>query len=1107
MKTLRKITTAVILLLVVAAARAGFIPIITTTTSCTSNDASLTFTGSGIAGPYSIVITNGHSYYYFDSTIVSSVTVNNLTAGSYNVTTFVSGQYQTTATQQVITIANVVQLQAIVTNTSCPANAGVVSIIASNGALPYSYSWSNGSTAASINNLPGGHYGVTVTDANGCTAKLDTSVLSTSPVILSLATSGPACNPTLTASSTGGANPVNYVWNTGATTAAITNLVGNAFYSVTATDANGCSAAQGTSISTTVLTIDSTGWVAVAPTNCHPNGGSLSANVANGTAPYSYLWSTGSTAATLTNIPQGGYTVTVTDANNCTGTNYYYLGQRNFQAWISAISSPACNSSNGSLQGSSSNGTNPISYVWSTGATTSSISGLAPGNYQLTVTESSGCSSTASYALSSLPLHIDSVASNVVLPTCSGGTGSITVGTVNGTAPYTYVWNTGATTASISGMGAGSYMVTVTDANNCTGTGYYYLYYLNSIITYINPQNYPDCGSANGSIAAYAYYQYTQGSSFTYNWSNGASSQTISNLAVGPYTVTVTEPSGCSATASYSLTGIANFNINITTTPTACDTAVHSGSATAIVTGSFAPPLHYEWYTYDNNWQTQVIDTSQTLNNLGLLYYMWVQVTDGNGCSTSTFDSVAIYLDPSCFDHITGYAYYDDNSNCSMDNSEHGYPYCYVIVTAANGNHFYANTDSTGYYDIEVLPGTYTVQPQVMGYSTCVVNTCNYSYSDTFTATGQVSTGNNFAFSTGTPTYDLVVHMGYNTAMPGQIRQYWIYYANHGTVAVPNGVITFTHDPNITLNSTNPPYTSYDVNTHTITWNIVNNLQAGSGFDQQHRIFMDFQIPQNLSLGTPLTSEDDISPVANDCNPYDNHEYYVDPVSGSHDPNEKEVYPAGNLSAADTVLTYTIRFQNTGNAPATLVVVSDTLSSYLDPATVIPGASSNPYTYKMSGPGIITFTFEPIYLTDSATNVDSSKGFVTFTVHTKPNIALGTQIKNTAYIYFDLNPAVVTNTTVSTRSNTSGIATIANQVMSARVMPNPAQSEARIEFTGATGKIVLKITDELGNVIANGDANGNIYRLDAASLSPGIYFYTANDAAGNRATGRISIVR
>jgi hypothetical protein len=155
----------------------------------------------------------------------------------------------------------------------------------------------------------------------------------------------------------------------------------------------------------------------------------------------------------------------------------------------------------------------------------------------------------------------------------------------------------------------------------------------------------------------------------------------------------------------------------------------------------------------------------------------------------------------------------------------------------------------------------------------------------------------------------------------------------------------------------------------------------------------------------------------------------------------------------------------------------------------------------------MTFTFDGINLPDSS-HGDSSKGFVTYTVRTRPNLPIGTQIDNTAYIYFDINPAIVTNTTVNTRSDwPNGIPTINGGAMSAQVVPNPANDKAIITFKGATGNVELTLTDELGNLLLSTTTDSKNYTLDAQRFAPGMYFYAAKDANGNRASGKISIVK
>ena len=846
---------------------------------------------------------------------------------------------------------------------------------------------------------------------------------------------------------------------------------------------------------------------------CSQHNGNAFTTVSGGTGPYTYNWfSTGYSTLgnhdSLENRPSGSYYIAVSDNNGC---------QSDTQLVIISATSPdsATIHSNGSVCAPTLGaflffGSAPYQYLWNTGDTTQSINAQFSGEYIVTVTDNGGCSATDTIQVFVTPLIIDSLNTQVTLPNCNNSnTGSIAVHMTQGTAPYTFIWSGSSVTDSIlTGLPSGSYNLTVSDANGCAATKSFYLYndYLDAYMSIVSN---PTCTDSNGYLMVTAYYQTSGSGRFSYAWSiTGTSIDSMNwNLPAGTYTVTVSDGSGCSAVSSATLTGVGNFQYTIATTPTACNISLPTGTATAIVTGTGTAPYNFTWYsgwggvTYAGN--------TQTISNLAYGTNLSVSVTDANGCipNTNYYDSTVIQYDPSCYDNITGYVFADTNGNCLFDVGEQGMNAAYVVAQDQNGQYFYASPDSTGFYDINVLPGIYTVGVSLNSYSSCSAISCTSSYKDTFTTTGLVSSGNNFGVAVG-GNFDLGVHLGYLGSAPGQQRKYWVYYYNWGSTSVANGLLTFVHDPAISLDSTIPAYTSYNAGTQTITWDIVNNLAPQQWLNAQHEAVLYFTIPSTLPLGTLLSASATINPTTGDCDPSNNSEYTIDSVSASHDPNSKEVSPAGNLSATDTVLSYTIRFQNTGNAPATLVVIKDTLSPNVDPATVVPGASSSKYKFSISGSGVLTFIFEPINLPDSSHDPIGSNGFVKYTVQTKKNLPLGSQVNNTAYVYFDANPAVVTNTTSSLRSNyPTGVSDIANSKMTAQVVPNPVHGQSLIEFNGATGTISLQITDELGNVIMNNTEVSKSYMLVAETLAPGIYFYTAKDAIGNKATGKISVLR
>jgi uncharacterized repeat protein (TIGR01451 family) len=260
-----------------------------------------------------------------------------------------------------------------------------------------------------------------------------------------------------------------------------------------------------------------------------------------------------------------------------------------------------------------------------------------------------------------------------------------------------------------------------------------------------------------------------------------------------------------------------------------------------------------------------------------------------------------------------------------------------------------------------------------------------------------------------------------------------------------------------------------------------------------------FRTDTNASAGAVICLYTDITPTTGDNYLANNSFDYCYNVINSHDPNYKETYPELVPMNYDDYFTYTVHFQNTGTAPAINIHVEDTLDGNLDLSTFqFLDASHENYNVTLNG-NVLSVLFPNIMLVDSTVSVDSSQGYIQYRIKPKTGLGVLTQIYNTAYIYFDYNEAVVTNTTINAfRPYTTEIVDDAGIADGVNIYPNPASEFVNINFNSSSKNISIKIYDATGRLVKNienvksGENNINISELESA-----LYLINVNDGSSS----------
>ena len=446
------------------------------------------------------------------------------------------------------------------------------------------------------------------------------------------------------------------------------------------------------------------------------------------------------------------------------------------------------------------------------------------------------------------------------------------------------------------------------------------------------------------------------------------------------------------------------------------------------------------------------------------------------GAPMNAYNFVATYADSASL--ITGRTFYDMNSNNIYDAGDFNYTTNLKVNNSTNTLVAYSN----GSYKIPVTIGTYTTS---LAGTPPLYYTAGgpSSYVSTFTLTGQVDTANHFFFKPIANQNDLKVKITMGQMRPGFVGTGFLNLTNVGTT-VKSGTLTMVLSPSISVISSTPTASSISSNTVNFVYTNINPTMVNT-------YVFTYSLSNTATLGTKAKSYVYATDPL-DLTPSNNSDTANVTVTGSYDPNDKHVTPEGNITpsfvSAGNFLDYTINFQNTGTDTAFTVIIKDTISSFLDLSTFEFVASSKPVLIDINA-NIVDFKFYKILLPDSNVNEPKSHGFVSYRIKPKSTANIGDVIKNTAFIYFDFNSPIVTNTTNTPIQLLSGIEDIVNNEKYL-LYPNPTAYSLYLRSKSSAKINDVKIYNTEGKLVKVLSVNSSEAEINVSDLSSGLYVMT-----------------
>lgn len=990
-------------------------------------------------------------------------------------------------------------------------------------------------------NLAGTYCVIVTNTVNGCTSTdcVDISLDAVPPLVTASATTMSCSDPQaqLSASAEPPGPAYAFAWSGpfgfAANTPTASSTPGlEAPYTVTVTSAtNGCSA-------TATVTPQSDSSLpqvdaAITPVLCGSAFGSITLTPNPPGQQLDIFWSTGATGATIDNLLPGSYVGTITDQiSGCSKSVLYAVGNASIDFNV-AITPVSCfGAADGAIAVQPLSGTPPYTYEWigpmgfTTTTSNSTITGLPSGGYNLTITDATGCSGIGLWSNIWIPQPTQmSISIFWIGPDCANN-GSIEINTSGGTPPYTYNWagpnGYTSTATDLFNLQAGPYLLTLTDAIGCTAASQTFVVpaapaiVVTSLVTNIST-------CAPGSIIL------TNGapnSFLTYLWSDSQTTSGISVNQPGNYGVTVTNESGCTVAYDFQIISVSDPNCttiegkvvhdqNENCISDLGDTDLGGWIVQAIGADTFyavtaangsyyiaaTPGLYNLQVVLPNSLWLACPPVSVTLANLGDEAFADIPVKGIVLCPAMTIDLSTPQL-RRCFSNNYYYVNY-----CN----EGPVPATDVYVDLSLDPFLSPNGSSKPYQSLgndvyrfnlgtvaSAHCGTFWVRvivscDAVLGQTHCSEA---HIYPDTLCVSNANWTGASVLV---------------NAQCEGDSVRFNI--KNAGTGPMSNELDYIVIEDGIMLmQADGPPLAAGEsvdvvVPANGATWRV----EA-----MQEPFHPEGYLPAAVVEGCAVSGSFSTGFVQQFANPDQGPAVDIDCTVniGSYDPNDKQGFPIGygasHYIKPETDIEYLIRFQNTGTDTAFTVAIRDTLSGWLDPATVEPGASSHPYRFDLQGEGVVVFTFDDILLPDSNVNEPASHGFVRFKVAQKAAVPLEEDIFNSAAIYFDFNAPVITNTTyhrVGLNFIDVALKVPEQALNGVRLLPNPLSATGIVELDGwpAGQTLQLSVVNSTGRLMRQSTVTAPRFVFDAGGLPQGMYWLRVDSGDGRRGVLRFVV--